>query len=113
MRGNGTVYKPSTSRFYWMRYNLNGRQYRETTGTEDLNKAQQALKNKMKEIGAAQLGVQKFLAPAKRKIKLLELLDHLKADYEIRGKWNPRVRSHVKSLKDKLGQWRAAYLLKQ
>jgi integrase len=67
----------------------------------------------MKEVGADQLGIQKFLTPAQGKIKVSELLDDLTTDYEIRGKWNPRVRSHVKALKDKLGQWRAAFLAKQ
>jgi len=36
-----------------------------------------------------------------------EMLDALKADYELRGKWSERGDSTVKKVRDRFGLWRA------
>jgi hypothetical protein len=36
-----------------------------------------------------------------------ELLDAMKADYDLRSKWNDRTDSTVKKVRDKFGLWRA------
>jgi integrase len=113
MRGDGSVYLQQNSRFYWIRYSLHGKLYRESAETDDFAEAQKCLKHRLKEVGAAQLGYRKFIEPAQQKKTVAELMDGLEKDYRIRGKWNSRVKSAVKAVKNGLGDIRATTLTKK
>ncbi len=86
---------------------------RESSKETDYAKADKFLKHRLKEVGADLIGIKKFIGPAEQRITVSELLDSLKVDYEIREKWNPRVGSHVKALKDGIGHFRAVELNKK
>ena len=91
MRGNGRIFQRKGSAFLWCAYYLRGKEYRESTGETDPNKAEKFLKRRLKEVGADQIGAKAFVGPQQERIKFSELLDALEADYKLRGKDSPQV----------------------
>ena len=77
MRGNGRIFQRKGSAFLWCAYYLRGKEYRESTGETDPNKADKFLKRRLKEVGADQIGAKAFVGPQQQHIKISELLDAL------------------------------------
>ncbi len=93
-RGDGRLYTNNGSSHLWMGYYLNGKQYRESTHKADRAAAAKVLRAKMKEIHAAQLG-HGFRTPQTRKMRVSEMLQALRDDYETRGKLTDKNRFHI------------------
>lgn len=110
MRGDGRIYRRSGSLFWWCAYYLRGRQYRESTEETDEQKALKFLRNKLKEVHADQIGAKAFVGPQQERITIDELLDILERDYKLREKWNVKVSSNVKPVREHFGNWRAVDL---
>lgn len=55
MRGDGTVYRQSGSRFWWIQYFVRGERRRESTKTENEKLAWRMLRTKLAEIDAGEL----------------------------------------------------------
>ena len=81
--------------------------YRESTKEADESKARKFLRNKLKEVHADQIGAKTFITPKQQRASVDDLLDSLETDYKLRGKWNAKVNSNVKPLRDYFGNWRA------
>ena len=107
MRGDGRVYQRKGSPFYWCEYWLRGKQYRESTETADKKTAQKFLSRRLKEVHADQIGAKTFISPQQERVTVDSLLDSLESDLKLRGKWNPKVNSNVKPLREYFGEWRA------
>lgn len=107
MRGDGRLYRRAGSPFWWCAYYLHNRQYRQSTGETDEQKAQKFLNRKLKEVHADQIGARPFLGPAQERLTVSHLLDALKADYKLRGKLSPQFTSHLKPIDAQFGSWRA------
>lgn len=107
MRGDGRIYQRQGSPFLWCAYYLRGKQYRESTGETDQQKAEKFLKRKLKEVHADEIGARPFVGPQQQRITISELLDALEADYKLRGKDSPQFQSHLKVIRDHFGDWRA------
>lgn len=107
MRGNGRLFKQKNSRYWWAAFYVRGREVRESTKTEDEKQAWRFLKNRMREVGADAIGARVFIGPKQQRILVGELLDSLKADYELRGKWNGPVESSMDAVREYLGAMRA------
>jgi len=107
MRGDGRIYQRPGSPFFWCAYYLDGKQYRESTEETDEQKARKFLRNKLKEVGAAQIGKGAFIGPQQRRITVNELLDALETAYRIDGKDSPQFKSHLKAIRVHFGAWRA------
>ncbi len=107
MRGDGRIYQREGTPFLWCAYYLRGKQYRESTGHTDEEKAIKFLRNKLKEVHADQIGAKTFIGPQQQRVTVDELLDNLECDYKLRGKWSAKVNSNVKPLREHFGNWRA------
>src|SRR4029077_2343818 len=86
---------------------LRGKEYRETTCETDEQKALKFLKRRLKEVGADQIGARPFVGPRQERVTVSELLDGLERDYRLREKWNRKVASNVKPLREYFGPSRA------
>lgn len=112
-RGHGRIFPRKGSPFLWCAYYLRGRQYRESTGETDPQKAQRFLNRRMKEVGAEQIGARAFAGPQQDRVLVNELLDDLEVDYKMGGKRripreiSPQMRSHLKRVRDYFGEMRA------
>jgi integrase len=107
MRGDGRIFRRSGSAFYWCAYYLRGKQYRQSTEETDEKKAKKFLNRKVKEVHADEIGARPFVGPQQQRITVSELLDALEADYKLRGKDSRQVKTHLKSIREHFGDWRA------
>jgi hypothetical protein len=108
MRGQGHIYL--RGRTYWASYYLNGEEIRESTKQTDPHRAEKFLKDKLDEVGADRRGVEKFSTPKMNKQTVGDLLDDLKADFELRGKLSPQNACGIKQAKDYFGDCKAVEL---
>jgi integrase len=106
-RGSGRIFTRKGSTNLWCAYYLRGKEIRESTGTTDRSKAEKYLKGRIKEIGADQIGAKAFVGPSQQRLRVGEMLDALEADFKLRGKENPQFRSHLKTIRNHFGDWRA------
>src|SRR5690349_14648297 len=118
MRGNGRIFQRKGSPFWWVAYYHHGQEQREVakhvrTGikldaTEASNhEAERFLERRLGELAAEEHGGPAFAGPQAQRVTVNELLDALKADYQLRGKWGERVESTMKKLRERFGLWRA------
>ena len=107
MRDDRGIYLPKGSSIWWCRYSLRGTKYRESTLERDKSKALKFRKNRMKEVGADQIGAKPFVGPQQQKLTVNDLLDALEVDYRVRDKLSPQVLSHLKCVRKAFGTWRA------
>jgi integrase len=101
--GDGYLYKKARSPFWYMQYSLRGKRYRETTKERDFQKAQKVLRHRLKEVGADQIGVKKFVGPRGERLTVIEILDVLVTDLELRKKLSPQAISKIKPVRAALG----------
>ena len=88
---------------YWCRYSLRGKQYRESTGESDPNKAAKFLNNRLKEIHADQIGARQFVEPKNEKLTVHDLIEALRSDYILRGKLSSQSAGHLNRVNDDFG----------
>jgi integrase len=108
MRGRGRIFQRGN--LLWIAYYLRGEEYRESTGTNDRKQAERFLRRRLDEVGADRMGAKRFVAPRHERMIVAELLDGLKADYQLRGKWGERAASTVKMVHQVFGHIRAIEL---
>jgi integrase len=115
-RGQGRVFQRGS--FFWVAYYSHGKEQREAarhvrTGDKldvtekNQHEAERFLKRRLGEIAAEQHGGRAFVGPQQERITIGQLLDGLETDYKLRDRWNPKVASNVKPLRDHFGTWRA------
>ena len=95
MRGDGRLYKQSGSHNFMCCYYLRGKQYRQSTGESDEKAARKFLRDRLKEVGADQIGAKKFTTPKMRRVTVHDLLEDLKAHFELEGQLSPQNKSHI------------------
>jgi len=110
MRGDGRIYKRRGSNHWWIAYNHQGKELRESSKSTEYRDAQKLLKRRLREIGADHLGLQSFLGPSQDRITVGDLLAHLEHDYRIRNKYSPSIKSHLQRARDAFGHYRAILL---
>jgi integrase len=109
MRGDGRIFK--RGRGWWIAFYVDGREQRESAKTSNENAAQKYLRKKLKEVHAHELDPAKpFITQRDRRRTVDNLMDGLKADFEIRGKWNPQANSNVQHVRAAFGNIRATAL---
>ncbi len=109
MRGDGRIFKRGGT--WWVAFYVDGREQRESAKTANEGTAQKYLRTKLKEVHAHELDPAKpFITQRERKRTVSDLMDALKADFEIRGKWNPQVRTNVGHVRTAFGDIRATAL---
>src|SRR4051794_8632695 len=109
MRGDGRIFKRGDK--WWVAFYVDGREQRESAKTRNEEAAQKYLRKKLKEVHAHELDPAKpFLTQRHRKRTVGDLIEALKADFEIRGKWNPQVRTNVEHVRSAFGDFRATVI---
>jgi integrase len=118
-RGQGRVFQRKGSSFWWVSYYAHGKEEREAarhvrtgekielTAKNGQHEAERFLKHRLGEIAAEQHGGRAFVGPRQERVTINELLDGLETDYKLRDRWNPKVASNVKPLREHFGTWRA------
>jgi hypothetical protein len=109
-RGKGRIFQRKGSTLWWCAYYLRGKEYRESTGKTDPDKAEKFLERRLKEVGADQIGAKAFVGAQQKRVKISELLDALEADYKLRGIASPQFRSHLTHIRQQFGFVRAVEL---
>jgi integrase len=107
-RGDGRIYQRGTT--YWCCYYLRGKQFRESTQTNDPKAADKFLRKRLKEVHADEIGARAFTTPKACRLTVHDLLEVLKADFELRGKLSPQNASHLKRADDDFGNYLAVAL---
>jgi integrase len=110
MRGNGRIYSRKETSALWCAYYLRGREYRESTGTADPKKAKKFLQQRLKEVGADQIGARPFVGPRQERVTIDELCDALTENYKSRGKDSKQFISNLSVVRERFGAMRAANL---
>lgn len=100
MRGTGRVFQRKGSSLYWIAYYRRGKEIRESSGSRNEKEAEKFLKQRLKELGAEEMGLRPFIGPKQDRILMRELFDALVEDYRIRGKNTPDFISHLKPIRE-------------
>lgn len=101
MRGNGRSFLRGKT--YWVAYYLRGIEYRESAQTEDPKVAEKYLKARLREVGADQIGARQFTTPKACRLTVHDLIEALKADFELRGKASSQNLSYLKKVDSDFG----------
>jgi len=116
MRGQGRVYdrgnknSPNYHPNYWIGYNVDGKEYRESCGTDDPKKAERMLRDRMKLAACHDLLGTKFITRKDRKRTASDLLDALHIHFKITGKLSDtgphgcQLRSQIRKAKTDFGR---------
>jgi integrase len=109
MRGDGSIYRRGAT--FWICVYVDGRQQRESAKTGDEATALKYLRNRLKEVHAHELDASKpFLTQRARRRTVSDLMQALKADLEIRSRWNPQARTTSDHVTRAFGSMRATSL---
>lgn len=92
-KGEGCIYQRPDSPVYWMKYSRNGKTYRESTKTDNPDKAEKQLKKRLAEIMTGT-----FIGPQTERVRVSELATDFLRDYRINGR---------KSIEDAETRWNA------
>jgi integrase len=108
-RGDGRIFKRGET--WWMALYVDGKEQRESTKTNDEEKARKIWRARLKELHSHELDPTKpFLTQRHRKRSIAELLDALKSDFEIRGIASKQNLSNIKRTRADFGAVRATAL---
>lgn len=77
VRGDGRVFQQKGSPFLWIAYYNRGQEFRESTKQPDLKAAERMLRSRLKEVGADQQGLRRFIGPAAERVYMEQLFDGL------------------------------------
>src|SRR5437899_727684 len=102
-KGEGSLFRHKGSRYWWMRFTINGKEYRESTKKTNWNEAIKVLNARVRAIRA---GKEK---PNQGGVRVNDLLDGLAKDYELHERASSHtVEGHIRVLRKALGTRRAA-----
>lgn len=107
MRGMGRIFERKGTTCLWISYRRRGKEIRESAGSSDRKAAEKLLKQRMKEVGAEEMGLKPFVGPSQDRVSVDSLFDDLVSDFEIRGKRTPDFLYRVKPLREYFGFMRA------
>jgi integrase len=104
--GDGGVYRHPRSKFLWVAYWVEGKKYRESTGTTDQKEAEAYLRRRIAEKRASYEGLLDFVGP--QRIMLDKLLDALEDDYRIHSRKSlSQLHYHLRTVRRRLEGLRA------
>jgi integrase len=104
-RGQGTLVRYGGSANWAFCYCHRGKEHRESMRTPDVKKAKSRAKQLLDKLGADRQGLQKFVTPLDRRLRIGSTLDWLAADYKLRAKDSPQFQSHLKPIRESFGPW--------
>jgi integrase len=93
------VFQRKGSSAFWIAYYRRGKEIRESAKSDNPKVAEKLLKQRLKEVGAEQLGLRAFVGPKADRIVMSELFEALVEDYKIRGRNTIDFASHLKPIR--------------
>ena len=100
-RGFGSIYKRGNT--WWIRLSHHGREFRESSGSDDERVALKLLKQRIKETGRPH-----FVGPSEERLMFDELAEMLLTDYKVNGRRSAdKLNSRLKHLRAYFGLERA------
>jgi integrase len=121
-RGQGRIFQQRGSPYWYVAYYANKKEIREAAkhvrtgekleiGTEkNRREAERFLKDRLASVTEERRGGRAFIGPREDRVSVADLLDGLATDFRLRDKWNFKVASNMKPVRDYFGSWRAADL---
>jgi integrase len=109
MQGQGRTFQ--RGQVFWIAYCVDGKEYRESAGTDDPKKAERILKARLNERGAAIRGSEVFTTPAMKRVTIHELLENVK--HEAGQTVSAQRLSTIKQADEAFGHFRAMALTSQ
>jgi len=108
-RGDGRTFLRGS--VYWCSFYVDGKELRESCGTDDPKKAEKYLRNRLKAVHVHQADRSKpFITIRDRKRPIADLMDALKTNFELREKDSPQNLSNIKRVRHDFGHIRATDL---
>jgi integrase len=105
-RGDGRIFPRGLT--YWCAFYVDGKELRESCGTEDPKRAEKYLRDRLKAVHVHQADRAKpFITVRDRKTTIAKLMEALKTNFELRGKNSPQNLSNIKRVTEDLGHVRA------
>ena len=84
MRGNGRVYR--RDRLWWIAYYCNGREYRESSRSQDRKRALNFLRRRVGEVAAGGFSDQACFGPTASHVTMLQLFDLVEDNYRLNNR---------------------------
>ncbi len=104
--GEGGVYLRGST--YWLRFSVNGREHRESSGSDDRKVATRTLRKRLSEVAAGQF------APDAAKLDFPALVDLVRADYRVNGRRSgARLETAITHLADTFSEHKARAITSQ
>jgi len=109
MRGKGRIYKRANSSHWWIAYQQRGKEIRESSKSDDPEKAQGLLEKRLREVANDREGIKAFVGPQQDRLTVGQVLDALETDYKLNGgKALPQFKAHLKPIRDYFGDTKAS-----
>ncbi len=80
-RGMGRVFQRRGSAFWWISYYHGGKEIRESSESTNPRVAEKFLTQRLREVGADQLGARRFIGPKRERVTVADLLDAIERHY--------------------------------
>jgi integrase len=109
-RGDGRLFQPKGSPFFHCAYFLRGVEHRESTKTADEQQARKFLKSKLRQVGCDLEGARKFTTPQMARVKVHDLVEDLRKDFEVRNILSSTNACHLNRLDRDFGSYKASEL---
>src|SRR4029434_323185 len=104
MRGLGRTFKRGS--VYWIAYYHRGKEYRESSESENETQARKLLKKRLGEIGSG-----KLVAPVEERVTFEEMAGDLLRDYEVNGRKALKVIEYpIRHLRESFAMYKAVDL---
>jgi len=114
MRGDGRIFQ--RGQWLWIGYYRDGKELREPARdkigkrTNDEKIAAKYLKSRTDQLATERGGGPAFITPQSRRVTVRDLLEALKAKFELEGQLSPQNKSHLKRADQDFGAYRAVAL---
>ncbi len=108
MTSQGRIFQRKRSAYWWIAYCRRGKEYRESSKSQDRQVAERLLEERLREVWAERKAYKPFIGPSQDKVTVGALLDMLEADYRLRSvkAWE-QFQAHLQPIREAFGDRRA------
>lgn len=109
MTGKGRIYPRAKSSIWRLAYQKRGKEIRESSNTDDREKAEKLLERRLREVANDREGIKAFVGPQQDRLTVGQVLDALETDYKLNGgKALPQFMAHLKPIREYFGDTKAS-----
>jgi integrase len=108
MIGKGRIYPRSNCSHWWIAYQRRGKEIRESSKSDDREKAEKLLERRLREVANDREGIKAFVGPQQDRLTVARMLDALESDFRLRGlKSLQKAKGHLQIVRRALGDLKA------